>query len=53
MKDIMIISSHSPFDNMHTRDALDMALIFAAIDQNVSWLFQGSAVLALKSAQAP
>ncbi|TMO68040.1 sulfurtransferase complex subunit TusC [Pseudoalteromonas aurantia] len=53
MKNIMVISSHSPFDNMHTRDALDIALIFAAIDQNVSWLFQGPAVLALRSDQVP
>ncbi|MBE0367845.1 sulfurtransferase complex subunit TusC [Pseudoalteromonas aurantia] len=53
MKNIMIISDHSPFDGMHIRDALDMTLIFAAIDQNVSWLFQGSAVMALKPKQSP
>ena len=26
-----------PFDDMHIRDALDMTLIFAAVDQNISW----------------
>jgi tRNA 2-thiouridine synthesizing protein C len=53
MKKVMVISRNSPFDNMHIRDALDMTLIFAAIDQSVSWLFQGPSVLALKSGQAP
>ncbi|MBQ4832473.1 sulfurtransferase complex subunit TusC [Pseudoalteromonas sp. MMG010] len=52
MKNILIMSKSSPFHNMHTRDALDMALIFAAVDQNISWLLSGSAVLNLKAQQS-
>lgn len=53
MINILVISQSSPFDDMHIRDALDMTLIFAAVDQNISWLFSGPAVLALKKNQSP
>lgn len=53
MKNVTVISHQSPFNNTHIRDALDMTLIFAAIDQNISWLFQGPAVCALKAEQSP
>ena len=53
MINILVISQSSPFDDMHIRDALDMTLIFAAVDQNISWLFSGPAVLALKKNQKP
>ncbi|MGO2012669.1 MAG: sulfurtransferase complex subunit TusC [Pseudoalteromonas sp.] len=53
MKNILVLSQHSPFDDQHIREALDTTLIFAAIEQNISWLFSGSAVLALKAAQQP
>jgi tRNA 2-thiouridine synthesizing protein C len=52
MINVLIMSQSSPFDSMHIRDALDMTLIFAAIDQNVSWLLSGPAVLALKKEQS-
>jgi tRNA 2-thiouridine synthesizing protein C len=53
MINVLVLSQHSPFDDMHIRDALDMTLIFAAIEQNISWLFTGPAVLALKQNQSP
>ena len=51
MINVLVLSQQSPFDDMHIRDALDMTLIFAAIEQNISWLFTGPAVLALKKDQ--
>lgn len=53
MINVLVISQSSPFDDMRIRDALDMTLIFAAVDQNISWLFSGPAVLALKKNQTP
>ncbi|MCQ8876858.1 sulfurtransferase complex subunit TusC [Pseudoalteromonas shioyasakiensis] len=53
MINVLVLSQHSPFDDLHIRDALDMTLIFAAIEQNISWLFTGPAVLALKKQQKP
>ncbi|QTL34638.1 MULTISPECIES: sulfurtransferase complex subunit TusC [Pseudoalteromonas] len=47
-ENILVINHTAPFDGAHIREGLDMALIFAALDQNVSWLFKGPAVLALK-----
>jgi tRNA 2-thiouridine synthesizing protein C len=49
MKNILVISNKAPFDKMHIRESLDTCLIFAAIEQNISWLFKDDAVLALKS----
>lgn len=53
MINVLVFSHHSPFDDLHIRDALDMTLIFAAVEQNISWLFSGPAVLALKKHQQP
>tara|TARA_R110000851_G_scaffold87769_11_gene191369 strand:+ start:49661 stop:50017 length:357 start_codon:yes stop_codon:yes gene_type:complete len=53
MINVLVMSQCSPFDDLHIRDALDMTLIFAAVDQNISWLFSGPAVLALKKQQQP
>ncbi|WP_372762000.1 sulfurtransferase complex subunit TusC [Pseudoalteromonas sp.] len=53
MINVLVMSQHSPFDDMYIRDALDMALIFAAVEQNISWLFSGPAVLTLKKQQQP
>lgn len=53
MKNILILSQRSPFDDIHIREALDTTLIFAAIEQNISWLFSGAAVLTLKAEQQP
>lgn len=49
MKNILVISNKAPFDKMHIRESLDTCLIFAAIEQNISWLFKDDAVLALKA----
>ncbi|MFY8283697.1 sulfurtransferase complex subunit TusC [Pseudoalteromonas sp. SSMSWG5] len=53
MKNVLVISQHSPFDDQHIRDSLDTTLIFAAIEQNISWLLSSEAVLALKKNQQP
>ncbi|TMN82998.1 MULTISPECIES: sulfurtransferase complex subunit TusC [unclassified Pseudoalteromonas] len=53
MINVLVMSQSSPFDDLNLRDALDMTLIFAAVDQNISWLFSGPAVLALKKHQTP
>ena len=53
MKNILVISQHGPFDDQHMRESLDTTLIFAAIEQNISWLLSGDAVLALKKYQQP
>ncbi len=53
MKKILVILSHSPFDGLKCREALDTALIFAALDQKVSMLFQHDAVFCLKPDQSP
>ncbi|KZN66686.1 hypothetical protein N473_09840 [Pseudoalteromonas luteoviolacea CPMOR-1] len=52
-KKILVVCDAAPFDAQIIRDSLDMALIFAAVDQEVSWLFKGASVLALKTAQHP
>ncbi|AOT08468.1 DsrE family protein [Pseudoalteromonas luteoviolacea] len=52
-KKILVVCDAAPFDAQIIRDSLDMALIFAAVDQEVSWLFRGASVLALKTAQHP
>ena len=51
MNQYLVIASTSPFSNAALKEALDMALIFAAIDQKVNLLLQGDALFALKSDQ--
>jgi len=53
MKNILVIQTSSPFDGVKCREALDTALIFAAIDQNVSILFKDDAVFCLHATQHP
>lgn len=53
MINVLVISQSSPFHDQNLRDALDMTLIFAAVEQNISWLFSGPAVLSLKKGQQP
>jgi len=53
MKNILVIQTSSPFDGVKCREALDTALIFAAIDQNVSMLFKDDAVFCLHAKQNP
>lgn len=53
MKNVLVLSDSAPYQQHATRESLDTALIFAAIEQNISWLLRGSAVLTLKKAQQP
>ncbi|WP_105189847.1 sulfurtransferase complex subunit TusC [Pseudoalteromonas sp. T1lg48] len=53
MKHIVVISQRAPYHHQSLKEALDLVLIFAAIDQEVSWLLEGDAVLALSAQQQP
>ena len=53
MKQICIINNHSPLNSAHGREALDMAMIFAAFEQEVSYILQGPAVLSVVKGQQP
>ena len=47
MRNILVLQQHSPFNNHHGREALDLVLALAAVEHNVSVLFQGDAVYQL------
>lgn len=51
MKSFLVICNESPFVDARLKESLDMALIFAAIDQEVSLLLQGNALFALLAGQ--
>ncbi|WP_105259093.1 sulfurtransferase complex subunit TusC [Pseudoalteromonas sp. T1lg88] len=53
MKHIVVISQQAPYQQQSLKEALDLLLIFAAIDQEVSWLIEGDAVFALLAEQQP
>ncbi|MFY8273382.1 sulfurtransferase complex subunit TusC [Pseudoalteromonas sp. SSDWG2] len=53
MRKILVISKEAPYYHQSLKEALDMVLIFAAIDQQVSWLIENDAVLALTPSQSP
>ncbi|MFC3032113.1 sulfurtransferase complex subunit TusC [Pseudoalteromonas fenneropenaei] len=53
MTKILVISQNSPYSGASLKEALDMALIFAAVDAEVAWLFRGPALYALQGAQQP
>lgn len=53
MNNILVISKHGPYHQQCLRESLDMVLIFAAIDQQVTWLLEGAAVLSLVKNQRP
>lgn len=48
----LFILRHSPYQNQLAREALDMALAFAAFDQSVSLVFCGDAVFQLLKQQS-
>lgn len=52
MKNYLIVCNASPFNDGSLKESLDMALIFAAIDQQVSLLLQGDALYALLQGQS-
>ncbi|MEM0514438.1 sulfurtransferase complex subunit TusC [Pseudoalteromonas sp. YIC-827] len=53
MKHIVVISQQAPYAQQSLKEALDLLLIFAAIDQEVTWLIEGDAVFALAAEQQP
>ena len=50
---ILISSRHAPYGNLLAREALDVALTYAAFDQTVSLLLLDDGVLQLLPEQAP
>lgn len=52
MKSFLVICNQSPFVDVSLKESLDMALIFAAIDQEVSLLLQGNALFGLLAGQS-
>ncbi|WP_462158478.1 sulfurtransferase complex subunit TusC [Pseudoalteromonas sp. GB56] len=53
MKHILVISKNAPYAGQSLRESLDLVLIFAAIDQQVTWLLEEDAVYALAPDQQP
>ncbi|WP_199611604.1 sulfurtransferase complex subunit TusC [Flocculibacter collagenilyticus] len=53
MKKVCILCHQSPLNSPSGREALDMALIFAAVEQEVTLIMLGSAVLSMKINQQP
>ena len=47
MKQYLFIASSAPFNSSALKEALDMTLIYAAIDQQANLLLKGSALYAL------
>lgn len=52
MNSILVSTRHAPYGNTLARDALDVALTYAAFDQAVSLLFLDDGVLQLLPRQA-
>lgn len=53
VKNIAIINTKSSFNQADAREALDLALIYAAYDQQVSVIFKGDGVYQLLGDQQP
>lgn len=51
IKNIAIINSKAPFSSTYGKDSLDVALIFASFEQEVSLFFQGDGVYQLIESQ--
>lgn len=51
MNELAIVNSKAPFGSSSGKDALDIALIFASYEQDVSLFFQGDGVFQLKAGQ--
>lgn len=47
MRNILLIQRHSPFNNSHGREALDMLLALAAVEHQISILFSADAIYQL------
>lgn len=53
VKNIAIINTKSSFNQADAREALDLALIYAAFDQQVTVIFKGDGVYQLLGDQQP
>lgn len=53
MTKVLVITEHAPYHLSSLKDALDMALIFAAVDAEVAWLFVGQSIHSLRKNQNP
>lgn len=52
-RSVLVVCRSAPYGRSRARDAIDVAMAFAAFDQPVTLLFLGDGVLALASGQRP
>jgi len=52
-RSVLVVCRSAPYGRSRARDAVDVAMAFAAFDQPVTLLFLGDGVLALASGQRP
>ena len=52
-RSVLVVCRTAPYGRSRARDAVDVAMAFAAFDQPVTLLFLGDGVLALASGQRP
>ncbi|ACE82967.1 sulfurtransferase complex subunit TusC [Cellvibrio japonicus] len=52
-KRILLISRHAPYGTSRAREALDVALVAATYDQDISLLFMDDGIFQLLKAQSP
>lgn len=50
---MLVICRSSPYGSSRVREGIDLAMAFAAFDQEVAFLFLGEGVFALHAAQEP
>lgn len=53
MKNVLVISTQPALNSLNGKDALDLALIFGAFEQNVTMVFMGLGVTQTLSKQTP
>ncbi|MEW6982956.1 sulfurtransferase complex subunit TusC [Colwelliaceae bacterium 6471] len=52
-KNIAILNTSSPYSSTNAKDALDLAMIFGAYEQNINLFFQGEGIWQLIDGQSP
>ena len=52
-RSVLVVCRNAPYGRSRARDAIDVAMAFAAFDQPVTLLFLGDGVLALAPGQRP
>lgn len=52
-RSVLVVCRSAPYGSSRARDAIDLAMAFAAFDQPVTLLFLGDGVFTLSAAQQP